>query len=161
MILLAGLAEASSQPFITGIQANGNIKLHEIINGTLLLLILPISYFFLRCGSSPTVVFAVYAFFILITLLARIIIFCNQIPIKVSFIFKLIYKDIIIVTFLCFLIGYCIDLLLPVSILNDAVYDVLLFVIVIVVSYFLGVTNQERNAINGYVTRFFNKFRRK
>lgn len=45
------------RPIVVAIGATGNMKRISIINGSIYLLVLPLSYFFLKMGGSPTVPF--------------------------------------------------------------------------------------------------------
>lgn len=53
LVLVNGLIDALSQPFMTAIQATGKVKWYQIAVGGTLLLILPVSYILLKTGSHP------------------------------------------------------------------------------------------------------------
>ena len=57
---------------MTGVQATGKIKLYQSVVGGLLLLIVPISYVFLKFGYPPQTTFYVYIALSITSLFARI-----------------------------------------------------------------------------------------
>ena len=60
LILLTTMYDAVSNPFGKAIQATGNIKRYQIIVSGLLILILPVSYIFLKLGYDAYSVFVVH-----------------------------------------------------------------------------------------------------
>jgi len=55
LVLIIILITCVSGPLIIAVQATGKIKMYQAVIGTLLLLILPISYVFLKLGYKPEV----------------------------------------------------------------------------------------------------------
>ena len=53
LVIIASIIEAITIPLKGLISATGNIKYTQIINGSILIAILPISYFFLKAGYPP------------------------------------------------------------------------------------------------------------
>lgn len=72
LILLITLIDTLSNPIGVANNATGKIKVYQIIEGGLLLLILPVSYFFLSRGYNPETVFLVQLAIYIITQFARI-----------------------------------------------------------------------------------------
>lgn len=59
LIILITVVDGMSQPLMTAVQATGKIKLYQIVVGCAILMILPVSYVFLKCGFSAVSVFYV------------------------------------------------------------------------------------------------------
>lgn len=74
LMLVVVIIEAFSSMLLVGIQATGNIKINQIVLGCLLLLNLPVSYFFLKIGHSPEIVFYVSIVISTIVFFVRLII---------------------------------------------------------------------------------------
>ncbi|MDD2425871.1 MAG: lipopolysaccharide biosynthesis protein [Bacteroidales bacterium] len=74
LVLVATLINCVSGPLMTAAQASGKIKLYQAAVGGLLILILPVSYIFLKWGYPPHSVFYVTIGFYIIALLARLLI---------------------------------------------------------------------------------------
>lgn len=82
LTLLIGIIDALRMPLITAIHATGRIKLFQLIEGSSLLLILPISYFFLKFGASPVSVFVVQLIIFILVQIERVFIVCPAIYMK-------------------------------------------------------------------------------
>lgn len=160
IILLACLIDSAVTPFVMGIQANGNIKIHEIICGSLLLLIIPVSYVFLEMGYSPLSVFWVYTIVMAITQLARIGIFCSLLKVSYAYVVKLIYLNISLVSISAFLIGYILDLIIQGSVIGNLSYYAIAFLTTIVCSYLFGLNRREKGLVLNNVKNILNKLKR-
>jgi len=159
ILLIASLIDSPSAPFVTGIQANGNIKYHEIINGTLLLMILPISYAALYLGGPAATVFIVYTIFMLLTLIVRICIFIRLLNISFSYIYNLIFRHILIVCCSSFFVGMVIHRLLPNTIFFSVIYEITVCLLVLAISYFWGLSVDEKYKAKSILKKVVNKFK--
>lgn len=159
ILLIGSLIDSPSAPFVIGIQANGNIKWHEIINGTLLLLILPISYYVLSIGFPPFSIFIVYAFFMFVALVIRITIFSKLMKIGVTMIFNQIFKRIIIVCCLSFLLGCFFNEFIQDTIWGSLLYSILTFFIIVALSYFIGLSSNEKEYATSIILKLVNKIK--
>lgn len=74
IILLTAWINSIANPLIISVKATGNIKRYESTVGTLMLLILPISYLFLKLGFPPVTVFVVHLCMECIAMACRILI---------------------------------------------------------------------------------------
>lgn len=92
LILLFSLNEAFSKPLITAMLATGDIRNYQIIVGSLNLMNLPLSYFFLRNGFPPEFVLFVAIFCSLCCLFARIILLRKMIGLNFLTFLKVIFK---------------------------------------------------------------------
>lgn len=79
LVLVIILIDCVSGPLMTAIQATGKIKVYQAVVGSLLILILPISYFLLKKGYSPE-----------ITLYVNIIISIIALSIRLYLVWKLL-----------------------------------------------------------------------
>lgn len=59
IIILISMVDAIGQPIMTATHATGKIALYQSVLGTMTILIIPISYVFLKLGHSPITVFYV------------------------------------------------------------------------------------------------------
>jgi O-antigen/teichoic acid export membrane protein len=84
LVVINILIESLSGPLVTAAQASGRIKLYQIVVGGLILLILPISYMFLKIGFPPEVAFCVSIFISIIALFARLIILRRLVKLKAA-----------------------------------------------------------------------------
>lgn len=139
-----------------GIVATGNVKWLHVIVGTILLTIVPLSYFALKMGSSAETVFIVYLFVEIIAVLARLSIARKQIRFPVSlFLSKVIFRP-----FLIFLLASSLPVVLyfsiPSGIIRFVMVNLACFVTSITTIYFLGLDEEERQFVRQKV---FDRFK--
>lgn len=73
LMIVASMNYALSNPTLMGIHATGDIKKFQIIEGTLLLTVVPVAYVFLKWGHvRPETVFVIYLIIETITQLVRV-----------------------------------------------------------------------------------------
>lgn len=88
LTLIVGMLESLKMPMNTSMHATGNIKKLQLFEATSLLLIIPVSYIFLKLDYPPVSVFVVQAVFFLIAQFIRGVIVCPAIKMKPSTYFK-------------------------------------------------------------------------
>lgn len=99
LILVVILIDSVSGSLMTAIQATGKIKVYQVVVGSLLILILPLSYLFLKLGYSPeitlyiNIVISIIALSFRLSLVRKLLNF----PVKV-FVKEIILKNILIVS---------------------------------------------------------------
>ncbi len=98
LILVVVLIDSVSGPLMTAIQATGKIKVYQVVVGSLLILILPVSYLFLKAGYSPEITLYVNIVVSLIALAVRLFIVWKLLdfPVK-GFIREIVLKNAVIV----------------------------------------------------------------
>lgn len=72
LMLATSIIESMNNPLGTAMLATGKIRVYQTSVGIILLLIVPLSYIFLKLGYSPTVVFKVHLTITFLTLLVRL-----------------------------------------------------------------------------------------
>src|SRR5699024_7857763 len=60
IIILISLIDCLANPLVISAKATGNIRRYQVILGSFLLLIVPVSYLFLKLGFPPYSVFLVH-----------------------------------------------------------------------------------------------------
>ena len=88
LLLMIRLVEQSTNPLATAVMATGNIKRYEIVNGTLMLMIVPIAYCVLHFGGAPWSVFLVYLIVAAIASVVRFVITSSLINLSTWAYFK-------------------------------------------------------------------------
>ena len=79
LTLLVNMLESLKMPLNTSIHATGNIKKFQLLEGTVMLMILPLSFMCLKFGMSATSVFVIQAIIFFIAQLIRCYIVCPAI----------------------------------------------------------------------------------
>lgn len=73
LIFIIVVIETCSNPFATVVTASGRIRLYHLIIGSINLLVLPMSYFFLKAGSDSVFVLSIGIFVSSILFIARLL----------------------------------------------------------------------------------------
>lgn len=98
IILATTWINSIANPLIVSVKASGRIKRYESIVGTIMILILPVSYIFLKLGYPPTAVFIIHLLFECIAMLFRIVITSKLIHFSLRSYFTNVLLKLLIVT---------------------------------------------------------------
>lgn len=160
LILLTTWINSIANPMIVSVKATGKIKRYEFVVGGIMLLILPMSYVFLKLGYPPYIVFVVHLCMECVAQIARVIITRNLIGFSVSSFMRSVVLRILSVTIVA--------LILPLSLyvlLDDSISSFLVVCFSSVLScglsiYLLGLTNSERYMIVAKVKPLLGKLKK-
>lgn len=148
-ILICALCSSFSASISTFIHATGKVKWFQIIGAIIEISVLPISYIFFRIGYPPVTIIIVLTG---VTLVGRIVSFILMRVIinfnVISFIISSYVRPllvIIILTLWLLVYNYTFNLNAILSILITGI-------ITLTITYFIGLTNNERTKIWGYIT---------
>lgn len=154
LVLIESLIHSASMPFIYGTLAEGRIKKYEIFLVSILIFVLPISYFILKNSLSPVLI---YFFLILTQIIIQFYLVWHgqRYNMKFSYYFKHVIRYIFPVTILVgswslFVNFYfiCNDLLLLVlNMFCTEVFSVLVILL-------FGITNTERIFLLNRIKKF-------
>lgn len=144
IMICTSLLYSVSNPLIIANMATGNVKQYQIICGSMLLTILPLSYVCLKFGFPAYSVFIVHFVIELITQFLRMFLLHSLIGIRIKDYFSQIYSNILLVTSLSVIFPFLIY-----SNMDDTIYrffavsfssvlSVVLFV------YYTGLHKNER-----------------
>lgn len=129
--LIGGLLGATFTVFIFAIHATGKIKKFSIISTIIYIMIIPISYFFLKAGYTAKVPYIINLFLLIIGYLSNVIIFHSLVP---KFSIYLFFKRVILPIFIVIIIS----LLLPLY-LSFALQEGWFRFIIVLISSFVAV----------------------
>lgn len=157
LILVIILIDCVSGPLMTAIQATGKIKIYQAVVGTLLILILPISYFLLKKGHSPEITLYVNIAASIIALFIRLYIVWKLLNFPVMrFIKEIILKNTLIIPF-----SISVPLMIKYSM--DVSFTRLIVVILVSISwsisliYFIGLNKTEKSLVTRGIQKIVNK----
>jgi hypothetical protein len=157
LIIINAMIESLANPFIASIQATGKIKVYQIVTASVILMILPVSYLFLKWGFPPqstmyiSIVITIIAhicrtYFMNKILKMNILNYTKQVILPISF--------VTILTFICpLLYTYC---------FNASFWRIVGVVVITMISstliiYYIGLTKIERNGLKMFI---FSKIRK-
>lgn len=144
IILATTWINSLANPLIISVKATGNVKRYECTVGLLMILILPISYLFLRLGFDATIVFVVHLCIEFVAMICRILITRSLIHFSLRKYINDVLAQISIVTIS--------GAIVPIIIYYNSDENIQRFFVVSVVSvlctlvsvYFFGLTQGEK-----------------
>jgi len=161
LIIINILIDSVSGSLKTSAQASGKIKLYQGVVGGLLLLILPISYLFLKLGFEPQTTLYVSISMSIIAFIVRLKIISKLINLSIlGFLKDVIFRIILVAT---------ISTVLPILIkyyFNEGFYRLIVIGLisllsVLLTTYLIGLNNKERIFIQGKAKQLVAKIKRK
>lgn len=151
LALIMALINSMSGPFVTGIQATGNIKLFQIVISIIMTLDMPLSYLALRIGCKPYAVVYISICTAFIGLVARSILLHRQLKFSIkSFIINIVLKNYLIaITLFGFI--QCISQIFPYSFLGLVSFCLSSVFISLIGIYIFALNKNEKRSINDYL----------
>lgn len=113
LVLINTLINSISRPLMFAAQASGKIRLYQGVVGSLLLLNLPVSYWFLKIGYSPETTFLVAVVISIVLLFARLAIIRSLVKLRIREYLREVLLRIIPTTFVAVLIPLLIICFFP------------------------------------------------
>lgn len=148
LVLIIILIDCISGPLMTAIQATGKIKVYQAVVGTLLILILPISYLFLKLGYPPDITLFINIIISIIALSIRLYILWKL----MSFPILMFIKEVILKNFLIVLLSFSLPLFVR-NMMNADIYRLIIVMIIAfiwnaIVIYFIGLNKSEKEIVS-------------
>ena len=152
IVLFTTIINAMAGPFTISAQANGNIKLYQMVVGGILLLSLPLSYIGLKIFHQPEIVYIVDLIIVLTAQIARLYFMRWMVGLSIRIYMKKVVLPVIAVT--------VISMIVPLLIYNNmSKGSFLSFFSVCAVSvtsialtiYFVGINKNERIKLNNFI----------
>ena len=134
-----------------------HIKKYQIIVGTILLMIVPLSYIALKMGYPPEAVFVVHLIIVILAQCVRVIMVKNMISMPISEYVKRVVLRIFAVVATSVVFPIILHLKLPNSLLCIMLTCLVSCISVLLSVYILGLTVVERNKINLKIIKYIKK----
>ncbi|MCL1850203.1 MAG: hypothetical protein FWF70_02180 [Bacteroidetes bacterium] len=151
LMIINAIIESLAYPLITSVQATGKIKRYQLVTGTIILLIIPVSYLFFKLGFSPQTIMYVMIAITLIAHVSRIYFMKTMLKMKILNYFKQVILPISAVTVLAFALP-----LLCASCFTPSFWRIVGVATVTLISsaciiYSIGLTKSERNGLKRFI----------
>ena len=147
LTLVICLIDSVSNPFMTATAATGRVKVYQSVVGGILISIVPIAYVALRLGAAPSSVFIVHLCVGIVAFIARLLIVKDLINLSIrDYIFKVIFPCTKVL-FTSILMCFFVDNISSTTIFMSLVKMSIVVLIVITLSFLLGLSKDERNYI--------------
>ena len=160
-MICTSLIYALANPLIIANQATGKVKRYQAVCGSILLLILPVSYIVLKLGFPAYSVFIVHFVMESITQLARMIILRPLIGIRIREYFKYIYTPVILVVLCSVILPFVVYESLNDTILRFFTVCIVCVISVVTVAYTIGLSRNERIFVRSKAVEVYHKIIRK
>ena len=159
LMVITMIIDATANPLMVSAQATGKVKAYQVIVGSILLAILPISYVVLKLGGAPWSVFLVHLILCCVAFVARLLIIRPLIQLDMYVYFKdVILRCIIVVSVsLFFVLPFSLCIFLQKTLLLSWVS---LFVCIssgLIASFCCGLDIREREVVLFKVKSIINK----
>ena len=153
LILLYSLLDCFSNPLLTGVLAEGNIKLYEICLTIIYLVNILASFLFLRSGFAPEWVF-------ILNIIFKAFVICAllwQSHLKYDFQIRKFFSQVLLRSFavfiLCLLFSYFINIQFSTPFLNFILSAIVIFIFTGLTIYFIGLNKAESTFVIEIVKR--------
>lgn len=147
LILLEALVAAFSSPMITSLMATGNIKLYQIVVGSVILLNAPLSYWLLHIGLPIFIPFVVSIEITVMAFVLRLW-FCKcQIELPVREYLRVVLLPVVIVSVFASILPLWVNMELTTGLFRLFLVAVVSTLSVLSCIYIFGLTKVERNVI--------------
>lgn len=159
-ILIFSLVDTYSRTLINANNATGDIKMYQIVIGSLNLTVLPVVYVALKLGASAESTVLVSVFVSLVGLFPRIYFNKKHIPVTYLDFTKKVIVPTILVGFVGLTAPYLLYRMLPESFLTFLLVTLVCFISTMVSIFFLGCTRDERNFALIYLRKIVKKIKK-
>lgn len=160
LIIVTTMIDAISNPIITSVEATGNIKKYQIIVGTILLMILPISYIALKFGAAPYAVFIIHIAMCIVAFVARLIIGSRLVGFSYVDYINRALVPIGSVVLTSTILPLAVHMVLPLGVVRLLIVGTISVLSVATSVYFIGLQQQERQRVIGSIKKFTSKLKR-
>lgn len=151
IIIVVSMIDAVSNSIMTSVEATGNIKEYQITLGTILLLIVPISYIVLKFGAPPYSVFIVHLVIALIVFMLRLYLGYKIVGYNLYEYIKEVIKPIVMVTILSSIFPFVFYINLPKGIERLVIVSIISILSVGFTVYALGLKVGERKVVKNKI----------
>lgn len=160
IMLLISLIDTLANPLVFAAKATGKIMMYQSILGSLLLLVVPLSYGILKLGYPPEAVFFVHLIITIIGQVIRVWLVSDMIKLPIWAYIKQVVIKCLIVMVLAPLIPLFIFQLIEEPILRLLVITLTSTISILTIGYTLALDQREKIFIMDTMSSVFKKFKR-
>lgn len=154
LTLAITLVDSLSQPMVTALLATGNVKRYQLINGTFLMMIVPVVYIVMKMGYGPEFAFVVSLLFSIVGHFTRLILISMAVRFSVKDYLNRVTIRVFIATILSLLIPCIFQYGKETGFLWFLGDCVISIISVIVFAYLAALSKEERDFLRLRLNRF-------
>ena len=153
LILIVMLVDHSTNPLAIAVNSTGNNKKYEFVNGTIMLMTVPVAYCVLHEGGAPWSVFAVYLIVAFIASIVRFFIAASLINLSVkAYLSKAIGRCLLVLLLSC-VAPIAISQLVGTGIIDKLIIFAVTFAFTGIMCFVVGLDQEERVMILSKLTK--------
>lgn len=158
LIMFIMLIGPFENPIAHGIQATGNIRTYQILEGGLLLLIVPLSYIALSWGKcSPESVFIIQLIIYIVVQIVRVYLSHKNLKLSYSYYIKKVLYRVLIVTLFALPIPVILKIIMGQTMASFLMVTISSLASVLCFAYLLGLEDKEQTLVRNKVLSLFKK----
>ena len=158
LILIFVLSETLGNPLVTIMLATGQIRNYQIVVGGFQMLNFPMTYLCYKLGAPSESVFVVAICMSVVCEMSRLIMLKKMVSLPIIDFLKKVYFKVLLVSVVASVVPLTLKQYFQENLLSFLVLTVLSVICVVIVSYSIGCTKQDRVAINNQILKVKNKF---
>jgi O-antigen/teichoic acid export membrane protein len=147
LMIINAIIESLAYPLITSIQATGKIKKYQMITGTIILLIVPVSYLFFKLGFPPQATMYVMISITILAHISRVYFMRSMLKMNILHYFKQVLLPISAVTLLAFVLPMLFYYSFSPSFLRIVGVCAITLIFSAFIIFYVGLTKSERNTL--------------
>jgi hypothetical protein len=156
LMIINAIIESLAYPLITSINATGKIKKYQLVTSTIILLILPVSYLFLKFGFAewmkiPQITMYVMIITTILAQVGRIYFMRSMLKMNILYYFKQVILPISAVTLLAFVLPALFYYSFNPSFLRIVGVCTTTLISSAIIIYFIGLTKSELSTLKMFV----------
>lgn len=159
IIICTTLIYTIANPILVANSAAGRVRTYYIICGSLMISVLPISYFVLQLGCPAYSVFIVHFCIEAITQMARLITIRKRTLLSIRIYFKKVYIPITLVVLLSCILPIGLHVSITDNLLRFFIVSIFSVLSVAFVAFFIGLSKSERGFFIGKLNSTLNRIR--
>ena len=160
LIILATILDPLANPLCVANHATGKIRRFNVVESSICLAIIPVSYVFLKVGFAPESVFVIQFILSIIVQFARVAISRKQISFTYLDYWKQILGKVLVVSIVSPIIPYILYRSFPSDFWSFILVVVVSIICVCTSACYLGLNSYERNLVQSKIIEIKNKFKK-
>ena len=144
LLLCIVTIDAVARPLMTAAAATGDVKLYQSLIGGILLSIVPIAYIVLKLGGSPESVYIVHLVICIIAFLTRLWVVKPMIKVPIRQYLANVVLPCLVVMVISVCLSALIKYVMHTGIISTIIVCFSSALLVMILTYFIGLTNNER-----------------
>lgn len=158
LVVLSSLIHVYNPPTSFVVHATGKMRAYQTISSIFSLILLPVSYFFLKHGSSAEMVFVLYFIFTVLGQALCLYILHRLIPFSIIEYLKNVIWPCILLSISAAIIPIAIHVFMPYSFARFCVVVAISMLLVIFTSYSMGLNMTEKKIVKDFTIKILGKF---